>query len=154
MTSTALPAPKPRIDASADQNGNAAAGLAAPAERAPSWNRSPYALPGLTIVLPCFNEEANVADAIRMAVSACELCADDYEILVVDDGSSDETAAIAAEFADADRHVRLVVHAHNRGYGDAVRSGVDAATMPWLLLTDADLQFDLRELKEIGRAHV
>ena len=120
---------------------------ASPQAPAPSWNRSPYALPGLTIVLPCFNEEANVADAIRMAVGACELCADDYEIVVVDDGSSDATATIAAQFAAADRHVRLVVHAHNRGYGDAVRSGIDAATMPWLLLTDADLQFDLRELE-------
>lgn len=112
----------------------------------PDWERSPYALPGLTIVLPCFNEADNVADAIRQACSAAERCASDYEIVVVDDGSSDQTAAIAAGFADGDRHVRLVVHAHNRGYGDAVRTGIDAATMPWLLLTDADLQFDLHEL--------
>jgi glycosyltransferase involved in cell wall biosynthesis len=71
-----------------------------------------------------------------------------YEIIVVDDGSSDDTAAIAAGFAEADSRVRLIVHAHNRGYGDAVRSGIAAARLEWVLLTDADLRFDLRELRD------
>lgn len=105
-------------------------------------------LEGLTVVLPCFNEAANVADAIRYASSAASRAAREYEIVVVDDGSSDETGKIAARFVEADARVRLVVHAGNRGYGDALRSGLQAARMPWVLLTDADLQFDLAELQD------
>jgi glycosyltransferase involved in cell wall biosynthesis len=103
-------------------------------------------LAGLSIVLPCFNEEDNVADAIRYASAAASAVADDYEVIVVNDGSTDATAERAAAFAAEDQRVRLVVHAVNRGYGDALRSGLGAARMPWVFLTDADLQFDLREL--------
>ncbi len=107
---------------------------------------APQLLPGLSIVLPCFNEEDNVADAIRYASAAAAQVAVDYEVIVVNDGSTDATAERAAAFAGADEHVRLVVHALNRGYGDALRSGLAAARMPWIFLTDADLQFDLSEL--------
>jgi glycosyltransferase involved in cell wall biosynthesis len=110
--------------------------------------RLPDALAGVTIVLPCFNEEANIADAIRYATAAAERCATGHEIVVVDDGSSDETASVAARLAERDRRVRVVVHTRNRGYGDAVRSGIAAARMPWILLTDSDLQFDLSELED------
>jgi glycosyltransferase involved in cell wall biosynthesis len=105
-------------------------------------------LPGLSIVLPCFNEEENVADAIRYATAAAADVSEDYEVIVVDDGSSDQTAEVALRFAEADRHVRLVAHQANRGYGAALRSGIRAARMPWVFLTDADLQFDLRELED------
>jgi glycosyltransferase involved in cell wall biosynthesis len=109
--------------------------------------RLPNALPGLTVVLPCFNEADNVADAIRGATAAAERCALTHQIVVVDDGSSDETATIAGALAARDSRVHVVVHARNQGYGDAVRSGIAAATQPWVLLTDADLQFDLDELE-------
>ncbi|HEX5147018.1 MAG TPA: glycosyltransferase family 2 protein [Conexibacter sp.] len=104
-------------------------------------------LPGLSIVLPCFDEEDNVADAIRYARTAAREVAVRYEVIVVNDGSTDATAERAAAFAATDEHVRLVVHAVNRGYGDALRSGLAAARMPWVFLTDADLQFDLSELE-------
>jgi glycosyltransferase involved in cell wall biosynthesis len=110
--------------------------------------RSPNALEGLTIVLPCFNEAENVADAIRYATAAAERCAVKHEIIVVDDGSTDETAVIAGRFVHSDRRVRLIVHSSNLGYGHALRSGIGAARMPWVLLTDADLQFDFRELAQ------
>jgi len=101
-------------------------------------------LRSLSIVLPCFDEEANLPDAIRNAASAAAMTSEDYEIIVVDDGSSDATAGVGGRFAEADPRVRLIVHARNRGYGDAVRSGIGAARKDWVLLTDADLQFDLR----------
>jgi glycosyltransferase involved in cell wall biosynthesis len=110
--------------------------------------RLPNALAGLSIVLPCFNEADNIADAIRYATVAAERCATGHEIVVVDDGSTDETASIAARLAERDRRVRVVVHTRNRGYGDAVRTGITAARMPWVFLTDADLQFDLAELED------
>ncbi len=105
-------------------------------------------LPGLTVVLPCFDEADNVADAIRNACAAAERCANEYEVVVVDDGSSDDTARIAGAFVERDKRVRLILHISNRGYGDALRSGIRASRMPWVLLTDADLQFDLTELAE------
>jgi len=125
--------------------------IAAPAEPARALaadvGEAVAPLPGLSIVLPCFNEEDNVADAIRYAAAAAQAVALDYEVIVVNDGSTDATAERAAAFAAVDQHVRLVVHAVNRGYGDALRSGLQAARMPWIFLTDADLQFDLRELE-------
>jgi glycosyltransferase involved in cell wall biosynthesis len=105
-------------------------------------------LSGLTIVLPCFNEEQNLRDAVRFATAAAERCARIHEIVIVDDGSSDETVAVASELVLRDPRVRLVVHAVNRGYGPALRSGIAAARMPWVLLIDADLQFVFAELED------
>jgi len=110
-------------------------------------SRAAYALTGLTVVLPCFNEADNVADAVRAATRAARRCASSYEVIVIDDGSSDDTARITGELAVHDPNVRLVVHPENLGYGAALRSGIEAARMPWVLLTDADLQFDLGELE-------
>jgi glycosyltransferase involved in cell wall biosynthesis len=125
-----------------------AADLGLPGLRAPGPPvRNTGVLAGVSIVLPCYNEAPNVADAVRAAIGAAEAHAADFEVIVVDDGSSDGTAQIAARLADADRRVRVVVHPSNRGYGGAVRTGLRAAQMPWVLLTDADLQFDLRELR-------
>ncbi len=109
--------------------------------------RAPQALPGLSVVLPCFDEASNVADAVRAATRAASRCSYEHEIIVVDDGSRDETAAITATLIEADPRVRLLIHGDNRGYGEALRSGIEAARMPWVLITDADLQFDLGELE-------
>jgi glycosyltransferase involved in cell wall biosynthesis len=115
----------------------------------PTVARRPVAarLPGLSVVLPCLDEEDNVADAVREATVAAQLVADAHEILVVDDGSHDRTRARAEALAAADPRVRVLVHDANRGYGAAMRSGLGAARMPWVLLTDADLQFDLTDLR-------
>jgi glycosyltransferase involved in cell wall biosynthesis len=106
-------------------------------------------LPGLTVVLPCLDEEDNVRPAVAEALEAAELCASGVEVVVVDDGSSDATRERAEALAAEDERVRVVVHPENRGYGAAVRSGIDAARMPWILLTDGDRQFDLRELVDL-----
>jgi glycosyltransferase involved in cell wall biosynthesis len=103
--------------------------------RAPSPARN--ALGGLTVVLACLDEAENLPDAVRHATQAAERCAVTHEIIIVDD-------AIAAR----DSRVRLVVHAENRGYGAALRSGIAAARMPWVLLTDGDLQFDFDDLED------
>jgi glycosyltransferase involved in cell wall biosynthesis len=106
-------------------------------------------LPGITILLPGFNEVENVAAAVSEARAAASAAADSYEIVVIDDGSSDGTGAAARWLASADSRVRLLTHPHNRGYGAALRTGIEAARMPWILLTDADLQFDLMQLADV-----
>ena len=103
-------------------------------------------LTGLTVVLPCLDEEANVARAVAEALAAGARCAWAVEVIVVDDGSRDATRRTADLLASLDTRVRVVAHAENRGYGAALRSGIEASRMAWVLLTDADLQFDLEEL--------
>ena len=105
------------------------------------------ALRGLSIVLPCFNEAENLPDVLRYATDAAERCAVMHEIVVVDDGSTDETVAVAGAATAGDARIRLIVHAENRGQGSALRSGIVAAREPWVLLIDADLQFDVGELE-------
>jgi glycosyltransferase involved in cell wall biosynthesis len=102
----------------------------------------------LSIVIPVYNEEASLEPLVEELRAALDPIGKSYEIVVVDDGSTDETASIAARLAERDRRVRVVVHTRNRGYGDAVRTGITAARMPWVFLTDADLQFDLSELED------
>jgi glycosyltransferase involved in cell wall biosynthesis len=104
-------------------------------------------LPGLSIVLPCFNEADNLPDMVCDALAAAARVCTSFEVVIVDDGSSDGTAEVAATLAEGYRQVRLVIHLTNRGYGAAVRTGIAAARMPYVLLTDADLQFDLAELQ-------
>jgi glycosyltransferase involved in cell wall biosynthesis len=105
-------------------------------------------LPSLSVVLPCHDEEQNVAEAIRQAAAAAAAAADRFEVLVVDDGSTDATRAIAATASSRDARVRVLAHDTNRGYGAALRTGIAAARCDWILLTDADLQFDLTELDQ------
>jgi len=110
-------------------------------------DRLPTQLPGLSIVLPCYDEAENVAAAVAEARLAAERFSLAYEVVVVDDGSTDGTGELAVAIAAADPHVRVVTHEVNRGYGAAVRSGIAASRLDWILLTDGDRQFDLAELE-------
>lgn len=105
-------------------------------------------LEGVSVVLPCFDEADNVAEAVRVALLAGRRAAREHEVIVVDDGSTDETLAIASALAGANPEVRVVVHGQNLGYGAALRSGIAVARQPWILLTDADGQFDLTQLDD------
>lgn len=101
----------------------------------------------ISFCFPAFDEEDNVdacVAAVRGAVQELGLAR--FEILFVDDGSRDATARKVEAHASADPRIRLVRHARNLGYGAALRSAIGAATMPWIFLTDADLQFDLADL--------
>src|SRR3954470_9476023 len=109
--------------------------------------RSPdMTLASLSIVLPCYDEAPNVARAVAEARAAGERCRPAHESVVVEDGSRDGPRAVAELIAATDPRVRVLVHEENRGYGAAVRSGLRAAGSAWVLLTDGDLQFDVRDL--------
>jgi glycosyltransferase involved in cell wall biosynthesis len=100
----------------------------------------------LSVFFPAYNEQDIIAKTVESASSAVARFAEDYEIIVVDDGSSDATATIVSELAKRDPHVRLVSHERNRGYGAALRTGFDQAAKELVFFSDADGQFDLTEL--------
>jgi glycosyltransferase involved in cell wall biosynthesis len=110
---------------------------------------SPNRLPGISVFLPSHNEEGNVERVVGSYIAELPRVADDYEVIVVDDGSRDRTGAIADRLAAADSHVKVVHHPVNRGYGGAVISGIRAATKPYVLLCDGDGQFDPADLERM-----
>jgi glycosyltransferase involved in cell wall biosynthesis len=94
-------------------------------------------LTGLSIVLTCRDAESEVAGAIRSLAAGAAVTSAEYEIVVVDDGSRDGTAGRVAAFVGPAGPVRLLVHSHPRGYGAALRTGLAAARMPWIMLASA-----------------
>jgi glycosyltransferase involved in cell wall biosynthesis len=105
-------------------------------------------LPGsLSLVLPAYNEEANIAVVVQNALAALPRFTDDFEIIVVDDGSRDRTAAIVTDLANDDVRVRLHRHGRNRGYGAALATGFRATRGDFVMFMDADRQFDIRDLR-------
>jgi glycosyltransferase involved in cell wall biosynthesis len=104
-------------------------------------------MPSISLVLPAYNEADNIEPLVAEAVPALEACTDDYEIIVVDDGSADDTAGVTQRVMEANPRVRLVQHAVNQGFGAAVFSGFTNATKEWIFYTDADRQFVLSELE-------
>lgn len=105
--------------------------------------------PSVSLVIPAYNEQEVIERAIREADEALSALVTDYEIIVVDDGSVDGTRERAQLAADTRPRVRVIRHAGNRGYGAALRTGFQAATKSYVGFTDADCQFDLRELERL-----
>jgi glycosyltransferase involved in cell wall biosynthesis len=100
----------------------------------------------LSVFFPAFNEQDIIAKTVENATRAVSRFVDDYEVIVVDDGSSYKTAAVVEDLARRDPHVRLVRHDVNRGYGAALRTGFASAQKDLVFFSDADGQFDLQEL--------
>ena len=101
--------------------------------------------PRLTFFFPAFNEQENVEETVRRALSEIGSLVPSMEVLIVDDGSTDRTPHIADRLAAADPRVR-VHHQPNRGYGGALKAGFAEARGQLIGFSDGDLQFDLREM--------
>jgi len=112
-------------------------------------SRPPLEPLSLTIFFPCYNEEANVERMTRAAVDVARRVADDYEVIIVNDGSRDRTGDIADRLATEIPGVRAVHNRPNQGYGGALQRGFREATKSWVFYTDGDGQFDLNELPKI-----
>ena len=106
----------------------------------------------VSLVVPVYNEERSLSHLLDFAVPALERHAQEFEIVLVDDASTDSTPALASERAAADPRIRVVRHAENRGLGGALKSGFAAARLRWILYTDCDLPWDPEETGRLFRA--
>lgn len=104
-------------------------------------------LTGLSCCLPAFNEAGNLRPLLEEALQLLPTVAEQFEVIVVNDGSWDNTGAIADEVARQGSHVRVVHHARNVGYGGALLTGFRHAQYEWIFFTDADRQFALPDLR-------
>jgi len=100
----------------------------------------------ISVFFPCYNEEGNVARTVEKARSVLDQLGADYDLIIVNDGSSDDTARIADKIAAENPAVRVVHHPTNLGYGAALQSGFKAATKNLVFYTDGDGQFDFAEM--------
>ncbi len=104
-------------------------------------------MPSISLVMPAYNEADNIEPMVEEATPALEAVSENYEIIVVDDGSADDTAGVTRRVMESYPHVRLVQHEVNQGFGAAVFTGFTSAEMDWIFYTDADRQFVLGELE-------
>jgi len=110
----------------------------------------------LSVFYPMWNEEDYIERALAFGTRACEGLIErgdiaDYELIVIDDKSTDRTPQLADELAAADPHVRVIHHERNRKLGVSMKTGFAAATGDLILYTDADLPFDMNELPRAVR---
>ena len=105
--------------------------------------------PYISLVLPAYNEEENIEDAVAQAVPALERISERWELLIVNDASTDRTALLADRLAAAyPGRLRVLHYAHNHGLGGALRGGFAAAHGQILAYCDSDLPFDMSALVE------
>ncbi|MBI4039698.1 glycosyltransferase family 2 protein [Candidatus Daviesbacteria bacterium] len=100
----------------------------------------------ISVFFPAYNEQENIAKTLDQAVYVLDRIAAVYEIIVVNDGSSDETAQIVDGYVAQDPHIRMITHLPNQGYGAALKSGLYASRYRLICYTDADGQFDFSEI--------
>ncbi|MBN2271638.1 MAG: glycosyltransferase family 2 protein [Sedimentisphaerales bacterium] len=105
----------------------------------------PHAI-SISVFFPCYNEEDNVGTTVAKAREVLDRLNADYELIIVDDGSSDDTARIADTIATEDPAVKVIHHPTNLGYGVALQSGIRAAHKNLVFYTDGDGQFDFAEM--------
>ena len=104
--------------------------------------------PSISVFFPCYNDAGTIGAMVIRAIQTLRDITDDFEIIVVNDASRDDSLQILSELECILPHeFRIVNHETNRGYGGALRSGIRAAKKDWIFYTDGDAQYDVRELK-------
>src|SRR5438034_8474734 len=98
--------------------------------------------PSVSLVIPMYNEELNIEHAIAAAVEALTKYTDDYEIVIVDDASTDDSPRLVEREAAQNPRIRMIRHEKNRKLGGSLKSGFAAAAKDLVLYMDADLPFD------------
>jgi glycosyltransferase involved in cell wall biosynthesis len=106
----------------------------------------------ISAVFPAYNDAGTIASMVLVAIRALQQETDDYEIIVVNDGSRDHTALVLDELSKLFPKLQVIHHPTNQGYGGAVRSGFAAASKDWVFYTDGDWQYDPLELSRLVEA--
>lgn len=101
----------------------------------------------ISVFFPAFNDEGTIKSLVTDALAVLPCLTDDFEVLVVNDGSTDATPAVLGELERTLQHVRVIHHEFNKGYGAALRTGFGHARKDLIFYTDGDGQYDARELK-------
>ena len=107
---------------------------------------------GLSIFFPAYNDAGTIASLALVAHMTARTLTDDYEVIVVDDGSPDHTGALLDEMAKHFPWMKVVHHETNRGYGGALRTGFLTASKDVVFYTDGDAQYDPREMVKLWEA--
>ncbi len=102
-------------------------------------------VPELSIFFPFWNEEKNIDTVIKKAIPVANKIAKKWEIIAVDDYSTDKTLELAKRWAKKDSRIKIVHHTSNRGYGAALKSGFNKAIYELVIFTDGDNQFDFSQ---------
>lgn len=102
----------------------------------------------ISVFFPAFNEEKNIAKTVEKAVSVLKNLKLDWEVLVIDDGSTDRTGKIADGLVKKNKHIKII-HQPNGGYGMALRAGFANSKKDWITYTDSDGQFDFSEINKL-----
>lgn len=109
---------------------------------------SNYLLDELTVFFPCYNEGKNILNTYNRALPVLKEIAKKWEIILIDDGSKDDTASVLLNIQQQyPNQIKIITHQPNRGYGAALKSGLYQAKYQWIAFTDADGQFDFSEIK-------
>ncbi len=109
----------------------------------------PTAAGGLTIFFPAYNDAGTIPSLVICAVMTARELTDDFEVVVVNDGSRDGTGQVLEELSRMCPALRVATHPQNRGYGAALRTGFASATKEFVFYTDGDAQYDPRELADL-----
>jgi glycosyltransferase involved in cell wall biosynthesis len=104
---------------------------------------------GISVFFPAYNDGGTIPSMVLTALMTLRELADDFEVIVVNDGSADYTAAVLEELASRYPELRVIHHEQNRGYGGALRTGFGSATKDLIFYTDGDAQYDPREMTRL-----
>ena len=107
-------------------------------------NKNPFSV---SVFFPCFNDEKTIGPLVRGAKKVLEKTTVKYEIIVVDDGSTDNSRGELSKLSKEIQNLRLIFHRQNKGYGGALKSGFKAAKCDLVFYTDGDGQYDVGELE-------
>ncbi len=103
----------------------------------------------ISVFFPAYNDQDSIAVVVDKAFGLLPLFADDYEVIVVNDGSSDGTAAVLDDLTRRHMRLKVIHHERNRGYGGALQTGFANASKDWIFYTDGDGQYDVNELADL-----